>query len=133
MTWALFVARPCQHVGAVLPLQLLSPSGPSSLPCLGAGPLATHKERVGTESSFVSAAAGQRDASWAAFRGGLGGRILLSAMVGRVGAVLCGAPAAQAGWLICVKVSVSVSVFKMALARLLLWSVGDGFPGTEVA
>lgn len=52
-------------------------------------------------------------------------------MVGRVGAELCGAPAAQAGWLVCVEMTVSVSVFKMALACLLLWSDGGGFPGFE--
>lgn len=54
-------------------------------------------------------------------------------MVGKLGAELCGAPAAQAGWLVCVEVTVSVSVFKMTLAHLLLLSDEDGFPGAEVA
>lgn len=54
------------------------------------------------------------------------------AVVGRVGAELSGAPAAQAAWLVCVEVTVSVSVFKMALACLLPWSDGVSFPGAEV-
>ena len=71
--------------------------------------------------------------SWTASRAGLGGRILVSVVVGRVGAELCGAPAAQAAGLVRVEVTVSVSVFKMALAHLLLWSDGDGFLRAEVA
>lgn len=50
------------------------------------------------------------------------------------GSVLsCGAPAAQPGWLVFVEVTVSFSVFKRALASLLLCSDGDGLAGTEVA
>lgn len=45
----------------------------------------------------------------------------------------CGAPAAQPGWLACVKVTASFSIFKIALASLLLCSDGDGLPGAEVA
>lgn len=62
-----------------------------------------------------------------------GERILVSAVVGRVGAELWGAPAAPAGWLVCVEVMVSVSVFRVALAYLLLWSDEDGFLGAAVA
>lgn len=39
----------------------------------------------------------------------------------------CGALAAQSGWLICVEVTVSFSVFKIALASLLLCQMGMAF------
>lgn len=45
----------------------------------------------------------------------------------------CGASGAQPGWLVFVEVTVSFSVFKRALASLLLCSDGDGLEGAEVA
>lgn len=110
-----------------------SPLDPSSLPCLEAGPLAMAQGIPGYgEQVCLSAPAEQCDSGWAASQAGSGERFFFCLWL--TGSVLsCGAPAAQLGWLVFVEVTVSFSVFKRALASLLLFSDGDGLAGAEVA
>lgn len=83
------------------------------------------------EQVCLSAPAEQCDSGWAASQAGSGGRFLFLWLTGSV--LSCGAPAAQPGWLVFVEVTVSFSLFKRALASLLLCSDGDGLAGAEVA
>lgn len=104
-----------------------SPLDPSSLPCLEAGPLAMAQGIPGYgEQVCLSAPAGQCDSSWAASRAGrqvlVGGSFFSLWLAGLV--LSCGELAAQPGWLVFVEVTVSFSVFKRALASLLLCSDG---------